>query len=328
MSTSDVALFTLHAGQALGARVADGLGLELQPHEEREFEWGQHKSRPLVDVRGRDVYVVESLHGDGTLSVNDRLCRLLFFLSALRDADARRVTAVVPFLCYSRKDQQTKPRDPVITRYVARLFEAAGTDRVATIEVHNLSAFQNAFRCPTVHIDAASAMAAELAHHLEGCPPVVVSPDTGGVKRARRYADALARCIHTEVPLAFVEKYRSEDVVTSGAIVGDIAGRAAVLVDDLIVGGTTLARAAAACRRAGATRVLAAAAHGAFVAAASAVLAAAPLDRLFVLDHIPPAALDPEFARTRLRLVDSAALIASAIREMCGGPGDGAPAIT
>ena len=137
-----LALFSLRFDQTLGERVAGKLGIRLGAHEEREFEWGQHKSRPLESVRGKDVYVVQSLHGDAVHNVNDKLCRLLFFLGALRDADARRVTAVVPFLCYARKDRQTKPRDPVTTRYVAALFEAVGVDRVVTLEVHNLAAFQ------------------------------------------------------------------------------------------------------------------------------------------------------------------------------------------
>lgn len=105
--------------------MARRLGVSLAEHEERDFEWGQHKTRPLESVRDRDVFVVQSLHGDFERSVNDKLCRLLFFLGALRDAGAGRVTAVVPFLCYSRKDRKTKARDPVTTRYVAALFEAA-----------------------------------------------------------------------------------------------------------------------------------------------------------------------------------------------------------
>jgi ribose-phosphate pyrophosphokinase len=154
MDGSPLALFSLRAGQAYAERVAAHLGVPLAPHEEREFEWGQHKARPLESVRGKDVYVVESLHGDVGQSVNDKLCRLLFFLGALRDAAAARVTAVVPFLCYARKERKTKPRDPVTTRYVAALFEAVGVDRVVTLEVHDLAAFQNAFRCRTEHLDA------------------------------------------------------------------------------------------------------------------------------------------------------------------------------
>ena len=102
-----------------------------------------------------DVYVVQSLHGGPSESANDKLCRLLFFIGALKDAGAARVTAVVPYLCYARKDRRTKPHDPVITRYVAGLFEAVGADRVVTLDVHNPVAFENAFRCRTITATAA-----------------------------------------------------------------------------------------------------------------------------------------------------------------------------
>ncbi|MCC7180580.1 MAG: ribose-phosphate pyrophosphokinase [Acidobacteria bacterium] len=316
MTAEALALFSLRTGRPLAERVAATLGVELGAHEEREFEWGQHKTRPLESVRGRDVFVVESLHGDGTHSVNDKLCRLLFFLGALRDAGAARLTAVVPFLCYSRKERQTKPRDPVITRYVAELFEAIGVDCVATVEVHNLAAYQNAFRCRTEHIDAGPLFADVLARELADTNLVVVSPDTGGVKRADHYRQALSGRVGHDVPSAFVEKYRSQDVVSGEAIVGDVKGRTAVIVDDLVCGGTTLARAAAACRRAGARSVVAAVAHGAFVPEASRVLGDAPIDRLFVLDHIPPTVVEGTPVAGRIHVVDSAGLIADAIREM------------
>ena len=317
--TDGLALFAIRSGQQLGERVAGKLGMRLAAHEEREFEWGQHKSRPLESVRGKDVYVVQSLHGDAAHTVNDKLCRLLFFLGALHDADARRVTAVVPFLCYSRKDRRTKPRDPVTTRYVAALFEAVGVDRVVTLEVHNLAAFQNAFRCRTEHLDARRVFAEFFAVRFADRELAVVSPDTGGVKRAEGYRDALSRRLGRPVPAAFVEKRRSDDVVSGNALVGDVAGRTVLLVDDLISGGTTLAHAAAACRRAGARDVVAAAVHGAFVPEASRTLAEAPLDHIAVLDHIPPSALDPVLVDKKLLLLDSASLLAEAIRRLHEG---------
>lgn len=314
-----LALFSLRFDQTLGERVAGKLGIRLGAHEEREFEWGQHKSRPLESVRGKDVYVVQSLHGDAVHNVNDKLCRLLFFLGALRDADARRVTAVVPFLCYARKDRQTKPRDPVTTRYVAALFEAVGVDRVVTLEVHNLAAFQNAFRCRTEHLDARRIFADFFAARFADRDLVVVSPDTGGVKRAEAYREALSRRLGRPVPAAFVEKRRSDDVVRGKAVVGDVADRTVLLVDDLISGGTTLARAAAACRLAGAREVVAAAAHGAFIPEASPTLADAPIEHIAVLDHIPPSALDPALVQKKLWLLDSASVMAEAIRRMHEG---------
>ena len=317
--TDGLALFSLRSGQQFGERVASKLDMRLGAHEEREFEWGQHKSRPLESVRGKDVYVVQSLHGDASHNVNDKLCRLLFFLGALHDADASRVTAVVPFLCYARKDRQTKPRDPVTTRYVAALFEAVGVDRVVTLEVHNLAAYQNAFRCRTEHIDARRVFAEFFAARFADRAMTVVSPDTGGVKRAEAYREALSHQLGRPVSAAFVEKRRSDDVVSGEGLVGDVAERTVLLVDDLISGGTTLARAAAACRRAGAREVVAAAVHGAFVPDASKILADAPIDHIAVLDHIPPSALDPALVDKKLWLVDSTNLLAEAIRRMHEG---------
>lgn len=313
-----LALFALGGTRPLGERVASRLGVVLAAHEEREFEWGQHKARPLESVRGRDVFVLHSLHGDREQSVNDKLCRLLFFAGAVRDAGAARVTAVVPFLCYSRKDRRTKARDPVTTRYVAALFEAVGVDCVVTLEVHNEAAFENAFRCRTEHLEAHATFAAQLAPRLAGRDVVVASPDVGGVKRAERHREALARCLGRAPRAAFVEKRRSEGVVGGGSVVGDVAGATVLLVDDLVSAATTLARAATACRAAGAREVLAAVAHGVFVAAASETLARAPLERLFVLDHIPVATLGPQ-AAARIESLDASVLLAEAVGRLHDG---------
>jgi ribose-phosphate pyrophosphokinase len=319
VKAAPIAVFALASGRSFGERVAQRIGIRLADHEEREFEWGQHKSRPTESVRGKDVYVVHSLHGDSEQSANDKLCRLLFFLGALRDADAGRVTAVVPFLCYSRKERRTKPRDPVMTRYVAVLFEAVGVDRIVTLEVHSLAAFQNAYRCRTEHLEAHRLFADFFAAHYGDRELVVVSPDVGGVKRADRFREILGRRLARELPGAFVEKRRSADVVSGDALVGDVAGSTVVLIDDMISGGTTLARASEICRKAGAREVLAAAAHGAFVPKASRLLAEAPIDRIAVLDHIPPSVLDPALVARKLVVLEGSALVAEAIRRMHEG---------
>lgn len=120
MNRGEIAIFSLNASKDFGEAVARYLGTPLAAHEEREFEDGEHNARPLVSVRGKDVFVIQSLYGDSHQSVNDKLCRFLFFLGALKDASAGRVTAVIPYLCYARKDKKSKARDPVTTRYVAR----------------------------------------------------------------------------------------------------------------------------------------------------------------------------------------------------------------
>ncbi|HKM62871.1 MAG TPA: ribose-phosphate pyrophosphokinase [Acidisphaera sp.] len=310
-------LFGLQGSRELADRVARRLDVALAEHEERNFEDGEHKARPLQDVRGQDAFVLHSLHGDDSESGNDKLCRLLFFCGALKDAGARSVTAVVPYLCYARKDRRTKPNDPITTRYVAAMFEAVGIDRVMTVEVHNIAAFENAFRCPTWHIESAPLLVAHFAPLLNGQSVVAVSPDAGGAKRAEQFRQALEQLSGRDVGSAYMEKYRSSGVVTGELLAGDVSGKAAVIVDDLVSTGGTLIRAAEACRRAGATKVFAAAAHGLFVGGAPALFASPALDSITVTDTIPPFRVaKPDLGRlTALDISEAIARAISACRD-------------
>lgn len=317
--TGDLILFALDASRDFGAKVAQALGVPLAAHEERAFEDGEHKSRPLVNVRDRDVFVVQSLYGDARESANDKLCRLLFFVGALKDAAAARVTVLAPYLCYARKDQKTKPRDPVTTRYVAALFETVGTDRVVTLDVHNLAAYQNAFRCGTDHLEAKGLFVEYLRPRLGDAAAVVVSPDIGGVKRADKLRIALGGALGRDVPLAIMEKERSAGVVTGRALVGDVAGRVAVVIDDLISTGATLARAATACRERGAVRVVAVASHGVFTGDANKKLGDSAIAELIVTDSIPPFRLTEPAIRQKLVVLETGPLFAAAARRIHEG---------
>jgi ribose-phosphate pyrophosphokinase len=299
--------------------VAAALGVSLAPHEERAFEDGEHKCRPLVNVRGRDVFVVQSLYGEPSESTNDKLVRLLFFIGALKDAAAARVTALVPYLCYARKDRKSKPRDPVTTRYVAALFEAVGTDRVVTIDVHNLQAYQNAFRCGTEHLEAKRVFVDYFVPRVSGIDVAVVSPDVGGVKRAAAFREALGRALGRELPLAVMEKARSAGVVSGETLVGDVSGRVAILIDDLIATGTTLARAAAACRARGAARVVAAATHGLFTGEANTRLAEPALDEIVTTDTIPPFRITDPAVRRKLVTLEVGPLFGATARRLHEG---------
>ena len=320
MDNHALALFAVNASRTLGAQVAQQLAVALSDHEEREFEDGEHKIRPLVSVRGRDVFVIHSLYSSPGQSVNDKLCRLLFFLGALRDASAARVTAVIPYLAYARKDRKTQPRDPVTTRYVAAMLEAVGVDRVVALDVHNLAAFQNAFRCHTEHLEANPLFVAHLAPLLQAESKLaVVSPDVGGIKRADRFRQALARTLHREPSMGFVEKARAKGQLSFGRLVGDIEDATVIIVDDLIASGNTIAHGAAACKAQGARRVFAVATHGLFVGRAGEILAGAALDRIFVTDSIPPFRLERTPAEGKLTVLPAAALLAEAIRRIHGG---------
>ncbi|HEY0938895.1 MAG TPA: ribose-phosphate diphosphokinase [Steroidobacter sp.] len=286
-------LFAPKASLALGSRIAEALGVSLSPSEEREFDGGEHKMRPLVDVCNEYVYVVQSLCGDASASANDKLCRLLFFVGALKDAGARHVTVVAPYLAYARKDRRTQPRDPVTTRYVATLLEAVDVDRTITLEIHNEAAFDNAFRRHTIRLEASDVFAERIAEKVADQPVVVMSPDIGGVKRAQRLRECLVRTLSREVDLAFMEKRRASGVVSGDAVVGELSGRAVVVYDDMIVSGSTILRACQAARQANGTAVYVAAAHAAFQPSAMELFETRVADDVLVTDSIP---LRPEFS--------------------------------
>ncbi|MEP7208273.1 MAG: ribose-phosphate diphosphokinase [Casimicrobiaceae bacterium] len=313
MSRGEPLLFALAGSQTYGNAVAQAMGVPLAALEERTFEDGEHKTRPLTEVAGRDVHVIHSLHGDANDSVNDKLVRLLFVLAAVKDAGADRVVAVCPYLAYARKDRRTQPLDPVTVRYVAALFEASGVDCVVTMDVHNQAAFENAFRCRTVHLEAAPLFVDHYRTLLHSGPVVVVSPDAGGMKRSEAFRLELQRALGRDVGAAFAEKYRSGDVVSGEALVGQVRGATAIIVDDLVSAGTTLARAAAACRRAGAERVFAAATHGVLVPDSDATLAASGIDAIAISDTIPTwRGIDPRLA-AQLTVVPTVGFMAEAL---------------
>ena len=308
------AVFTLNASREFGVKVCAQLGVPLASHEEREFEDGEHKARPLENVRGKDVFVVQSLCGDAEQSVNDKLCRFLFFLGALRDASAARVTAVIPYLCYARKDRRSKPRDPLTTRYVAAMFEAIGVQHAVLLDVHNLAAIQNAWRIPVDHLEARKLFVNHFLPLLRDKEIVVVSPDAGGVKRVEEFRQALGKALGRDIPNAFIEKYRSAGIVSGHAVVGNVAGKAAIILDDLISSGGTMARAAEACRERGATAVHVAATHAVFGSGAAEALSNPALDSVVVTNSVPPST-----TIKKVIILDIAELIAEAIRRMHTG---------
>jgi ribose-phosphate pyrophosphokinase len=310
----DVRLFALEDSTALGEGIADALGRKLSAHEERNFEDGEHKTRPLDPVGGADVYVVHTLQGEPSRSPNDKLCRLLFFIAALKDAGAARITAVTPYLCYMRKDVRTKPADPVTARYVAALFEAVGTHAVVALDVHNPAAFENAFRCRTVALTAAPLFVG-YARAFQGERLCVVSPDPGGVKRAELVREAIEAACGRPVGKGFVDKHRSAGVVSGELFVGDVAGATALIVDDLISTGGTLLRAARAARGAGARQVIAMVTHGLFAAGAAPVLADPAIDRIMVTDSVPPT-VPAGPARAKVDVLPVAPLLAEVIKRV------------
>jgi ribose-phosphate pyrophosphokinase len=225
------------------------------------------------------------------------------------------VTGVVPYLCYARKDRRTKSFDPVATRYVASMFEAVGTDAIVTLEVHNPAAFENAFRCRTIALTAAPIFVNHLKPLTLG-DLCVVSPDTGGAKRAELFREALEDALQCSIASAFAEKHRSAGVVSGDLFVGDVKGRTALIIDDLISSGTTLVRAAQAAQRAGARRVLALVAHGLFMEGSEEAVTHEAIDGVIVTDSVPPLRVKPGPMANKITTVSSAPLLAETIHRL------------
>jgi ribose-phosphate pyrophosphokinase len=311
-------VFSLEPGRAFADRVAAALGVDRDPVEERVFEDGEVKVRALASVRAADCVVLQSLDGGPAGNVHDRLLRTLFLIGSLKDAGARRVVGVFPYLAYARKDRRTKPQDPLSLRYVAQMLEAVGLDAVMALEVHDLPAFENAFRIPSIPLDTRRLFVARARELVGDRALVVVSPDPGGIKRAQLFAELLETEGVGGRGLAVVEKRRSGGVVSGEMVVGEVEGATPLIVDDLTSSGGTLARAARALVGAGTAPPLIAVAHGVFNGEAKDKLAEAPIERLLVTDSIDPPRLTADELPV-LERVSCAGLVAEAIRRVLAG---------
>ena len=279
--------FALSESREAGLAVAREAGLVLANLEERSFDGGEFKLRPLESVRGRTVFVYQSLAGTEDATAPERLVRLLFLLSGLRDAGAERLVAVVPYLAYARKDRRTQPRDPVYTRYVAELFEAAGADRLVALDVHNPAALDNAFRIPVDHLSALPMMADYFATRFQNARLAVASPDVGGIKRVQLFKELLEQRLGRAIELDFIEKRRTGGVVSGGAVVGASDTRSTVIVlDDLCATGGTLIRAAQAFCKAGAAAVHVAVTHVPLHAGLDAVVREEAIAGVVITDSV------------------------------------------
>jgi len=295
-------VFAGNANRGLAERICKNLGVRLGNADVRRFSDGEIMVEIQDNVRGGDVFVVQSTSSPG----NDHIMELLLLLDAFKRASAKRVTAVIPYYGYSRQDRKVAPRVPISAKLVADLIVTAGASRVMTMELH-AGQIQGFFNVPVDNLYANPVLLPHIAESVGDLPVAVVSPDAGGVERARAFAKRL------EASLAIIDKRRVKaNSVEEMRIIGDVAGRAAVIVDDMVDTAGTLCRAAEAVMEAGATRVMACCSHGVLSGEAMNRLAASALDRLIITDTISPR---PEVvADKRVLVVSVAGLIAEAIR--------------
>ncbi|UAK24811.1 ribose-phosphate pyrophosphokinase [Sphingomonas nostoxanthinifaciens] len=298
-------LLTGNANRALAAAIAGYLDVKLTNASVRRFADEEVFVEIHENVRGEDVFVVQSTG----FPANDNLMELLICIDALRRASARRITAVVPYFGYARQDRKPGPRTPISAKLVANLVTAAGANRVLSVDLH-AGQIQGFFDIPTDNLYAAPVISADITARYGGRNLMVVSPDVGGVVRARALSKRLANA-----PLAIVDKRRErpgESEVMN--IIGDVAGRSCVLVDDIVDSAGTLCNAAAALMEAGAEEVVAYVTHGVLSGGAVARVEGSVLRELVITDSI---AASPAVAEaTKIRQLTIAPLLGEAIKRI------------
>ncbi len=268
------------------------------------FSDGEIRVQIGENIRGKDVFIV---NGTGP-PVNRNMMELLILIDAARRASASRVTAVLPYYGYARQDRKDRPRVPITAKLVANLIVSAGADRVLTLDLH-CGQIQGFFDIPVDHLDAAVVFTRHLKEGASGEPSVVVSPDTGSVKRAREVANRI------DAGLAIVDKRRPDpNLAEVMNVIGDVQGKRAILFDDLVDTAGTLCSAAKALAERGATSVMACCTHAVLSGNAVERIEASPIEELWVSDSIP---LSQEAAASgRIRVVTFAPSIGEAIRRI------------
>jgi ribose-phosphate pyrophosphokinase len=294
-----------NSNRPLAEAIAASLNAPLTKAAIRRFSDMEVFVEILENVRGEDVYVVQST----SFPANDNLMELLVCIDALRRGSAKRITAVIPYYGYARQDRKTGPRTPISAKLVANLITTAGADRVLTMDLH-AAQIQGFFDIPTDNLFAGPVFSQDIVDSgKKGIETVIVSPDVGGVVRAR----AIAKRIDAD--LAIIDKRREKAGVSEVMnIIGDVDGRRCVLVDDIVDSAGTLCNAAEALKQAGASSVQAYTTHGVLSGGAVSRVASSPLESLVVTDSIQ--ATEAMRVAQNIRQITIAPLLAEAIRRI------------
>jgi ribose-phosphate pyrophosphokinase len=300
-------LFSGRANPELAARIADKIGVDLGPVTLKTFSNGEVYCRYEESIRGADVFLIQPTCGNPTTGVNpnDALMELLEMIDAAVGASAHRVIAVCPWFGYSRQDKKSAPREPISARLVAHMLEAAGADRVVTMDLH-AGQVQGFFSIPVDHMTAVM-MLTQYFDDLGLTDLVVVAPDAGRVKLNKKFASKIG------AELAILDKERpAQQVAEIGYVIGDVRGKTAIIVDDMIDTAGTLKAAAQTVLDEGAARVYAAATHPVFSGNAYENLASSGFEQVVVTDTIPLRNGAPD----NVRVLSVADLLTDSIRRI------------
>jgi ribose-phosphate pyrophosphokinase len=294
-------ILTCNSNRPLAEAISAYLSTPLMRASVRRFSDMEVFVEIHENVRGEDVFVMQST----SYPANDHLMELLVTLDALKRSSARRITAVMPYYGYARQDRKSSPRSPISAKLVANLITASGADRVLTLDLH-AGQIQGFFDIPVDNLYAEPVLVKDIREHRSGQDLVVVSPDVGGVYRARQIARRI------DVDLAIVDKRRERAGVSEVMnVIGDVAGRRCILIDDIIDGGGTVCNAAQALVDRGAAGVYAYVTHGVLSGGAVARIAASPIEELVLTDSI--VATEAVRLSRNIRQLTIAPLIAEAI---------------
>lgn len=297
-------ILTCNSNIPLAEAMAGYLHVPLTSASIRRFPDMEVFSEIHENVRGEDVFVIQSTSGPA----NDHIMELLVCMDALRRASARRITAVIPYFGYARQDRKPGPRTPISAKLVANIITSAGADRVLTIDLH-AAQIQGFFDIPLDHLYAAPVIVSDIKANYKEKNVVVVSPDVGGVVRARALAKRL------EADLAIVDKRRERAGVSEVMnIIGDVSGRHCILHDDIVDSAGTLCNAAEALKKEGAASVAAYVTHGVLSGKAVERVAKSSLTSLVITDSIAPT--EAVKSASNIRVISVAPLLAEAIRRI------------
>ena len=298
-------LFSGRAHPDLGLEIGACLGIEPTPTRLSDFANGEIFVRFLESVRGSDAFVLQS----HTAPINRWIMEQLIMVDALKRASAKRITVVTPFFGYARQDKKSHGREPISARLMADLFAAAGADRLMAVDLHTAQ-IQGFFDGPVDHLFALPILASYIEGRVDVSQVTVVAPDAGRVRVCERWTDRLGS------PLAIIHKRRDPDVAHRVAVlevVGDVAGRTCIVVDDMIDTGSTISKAAEALFAQGAAQVIVAATHGVLSGGAVDQLKNSRISEVIVTSTLP---IPPEKRFDKLTVLSIAPLIARAIQEV------------
>lgn len=324
----ELKLFALNGSKKYAQSVSDWLELPLAVHEEKHFDDGESYIKSDTNVRNSDVYIIHSFYSDGLQKIDEKFANLLFFIGSLKDASAQRISIVSPYFGYSRQDRKDRSRAPITTKYIAIHLEAAGAHRLLTMDVHNKSALDNAFRIPTDNLEWKKLLVDYLCggvdmdgffvkNHIDEplCKNpenlAVLSPDIGGMERAEQLRVLLEQRLKVNVEPAIFNKRRINGNVTGKRIIGDVKDKRVILIDDIIASGSTVKLASETVESMGGKMFAVCATHGLF--SGEAVNNLANMKRIIISDSISTNHLADTF-KSKLNVVETTEMISKAIR--------------